>query len=409
MKFLQYSTLAVSFVLFAVGCTDNSTSPSVSESASPAFAAASAPLAFRQISGSAYPGMGGHTCAVTTEGLAYCWGTNGRGELGNGEESQDSCGNPCETRPVAVAGGLHFLHVSAGGSFTCGITDDFKAYCWGTNGAGQLGDGSQTLSRVPVLVNGGHQFRQIRAGQGHACAITRTTQVAYCWGGNSTGQLGDGSKADRLTPTAVAGGLSWHQLTGGVFHTCGVTTANKAYCWGNNGVGNLGDGTKTQRLRPTAVSGGLAFEQIDAGADHTCAVTTGGRAYCWGANSDGELGDGTQNSHLAPNLVSDQNRYDHLSAGFGHTCGVTRTGRGRCWGNNLSGELGSGSTVKVRYTPGRVALDQTLTQIVATYVYSCAVATNNQAYCWGNNFDGELGDGTTGGSRGVPTPVAAPM
>jgi alpha-tubulin suppressor-like RCC1 family protein len=157
------------------------------------------------------------------------------------------------------------------------------------------------------------------------------------------------------------------------------------------------------------VSGGLAFEQIDAGADHTCAVTTAGRAYCWGANSDGELGDGTQNSHLAPNLVSDQNRYDHLSAGFGHTCGVTRTGRGRCWGNTLSGELGSGSTVKVRYTPGRVALDQTLTQIVATYVYSCAVATNNQAYCWGNNFDGELGDGTTGGSRGVPTPVAAPM
>jgi len=398
--------LLISAVVFPA-CSNESTMPSETESFAPAVAATGSTLQFRQISTSNYPGTGGHTCAVTTDDLAYCWGSNLWGELGNDAQSTDSCGNPCETRPVAVKGGLHFKHVSAGGRFTCGVTTDNHAYCWGRNVEGQLGNGSTSLSRVPVPVSGGRLFRQIRAGEGaHTCAIT-PTNVAYCWGANNEGQLGDGTRTERHTPVKVLGGISWLQLGVGYFHTCGVSTSAKAYCWGRNSDGQVGDGTIALRLRPAAVLGGLAFEQIDTGFDHSCAVSTVGRAYCWGRNASGQLGNGTRYEYHKPKLVSGDNRYDHVFAGFAHSCGMTRLGRGLCWGANGAGQLGNGKT-STHLIPTRISGDLVLTMIIATYGNSCAVTTDRKAYCWGDNAYGQIGDGTSNNSPTVPTLVLSP-
>jgi alpha-tubulin suppressor-like RCC1 family protein len=141
----------------------------------------------------------------------------------------------------------------------------------------------------------------VNAGGGHTCGVT-TSDVAYCWGWNLLGQLGDGTTADGTTPGLVSGGLTFAAVSAGtgIGHTCGVTTSGVAYCWGYNVYGQLGDGTTADRTTPVLVSGGLTFAAVDAGVQRTCGVTTSGVAYCWGRNLHGALGDGTQIDRLVP-------------------------------------------------------------------------------------------------------------
>jgi alpha-tubulin suppressor-like RCC1 family protein len=355
--------------------------------------AASAPLVFSQVSAG-----DAHTCGVTATGRAYCWGINYVGQVGDGTTTT-------RTRPVAVLGGLRFKHVSAGGAYTCGVTTDERVFCWGQNDRGQLGDGTTANRLTPGVVAGNRRFRQVRAGVAHTCAIT-PRDAGFCWGENSSGSVGDGTNSTRLTPVPVLGELHWRQLSAGGGQTCGVTTADRAYCWGLNGNGELGDGTHIDRLQPRAVAGGLAFRQIEAGGFHTCAVTTADRAYCWGYGAFGQLGDGTTpQTRPTPAPVAGLRRFSHVSAGRNHTCGETVTGRGFCWGGNYSAQLGDGTATN-RLIPtalGGVALQLVL--VTTGAAHSCGVTTGHLAYCWGGNSVGELGDGTTI-QRPEPAPVA---
>jgi alpha-tubulin suppressor-like RCC1 family protein len=398
---LYASGLAIS-LMAAIGCRDEAESPTAPETAPALATAATTTLVFRQVSSGAV----GHTCGVTTDNRAYCWGSNFYGQLGIGTATgPETCSErPCSTRPVAVAGGLRFQHVSAGFDFTCGITTDHRAYCWGRGSEGQLGDGTRTQRLTPTPVAGTRHFRQVRAAATHACGIT-TFDGAFCWGDNVSGQLGDGTRTERLAPVRVFGGLQWRQLSAGTSHTCGVTAADRAYCWGSDAVG---DGTTKARLKPAAVSGGLHFRQVDAGHSHTCGVTTTDQAYCWGSSNQGALGDGKLVSfRTTPTaVVGALRRFDHVDAGYNHTCGVTRFGRGFCWGANLVGQLGDGTTTS-RIKPFALGVDLSLARVSAGYGVSCGVTTGGQAYCWGVNDSGQLGDGTTT-SRLLPVAVVGP-
>jgi alpha-tubulin suppressor-like RCC1 family protein len=188
---------------------------------------------------------------VTTGNLAYCWGLYFAGQLGDGTTTD-------RPTPVAVVGGLRFREVSASFNHTCGVATGNIAYCWGDNQLGQLGDGTTIdypgSRPTPGAVAGGLRFREVTAGEFHTCGVA-TGNVAYCWGADFNFQLGSGALGgEGLTPVPVAGGLRFRQLSAGGDHTCGVTTGNVAYCWGTNTSGELGNGTTSPSHTPVAVA-----------------------------------------------------------------------------------------------------------------------------------------------------------
>jgi alpha-tubulin suppressor-like RCC1 family protein len=389
----------------ALGCDDEAQPPTTLEPATPvaASAAVTAALSFRQVSAGSF-----HTCGVTTDDRAYCWGVNNIGELGNGTTTgPETCAleRACSKRPVAVLGGLRFRAVTAGAGHSCGVTFDDKAYCWGGNGLGMLGDGTNTDRARPVAVGGRLSFRQLSAGGAHTCGVT-TDSRAYCWGSNFFGELG--TREAYNAPVAVAGGLRFRLVSAGLSDfTCGITTADRAYCWGRNLSGELGDSTEVEsRAVPAPVAGGRTYRELDAGSNHTCAVTFGSRAFCWGNGRDGQLGTGKTYLSFWPRPAAAGLSFDRVTAGYRHTCGEGTNNRVYCWGYNSHGQLGDGTTTN-RPTAVAVLGGLFFAQATAGGFHTCAKTSGGVAYCWGRNQYGQLGDGTQG-KRLTPTPVMGP-
>jgi alpha-tubulin suppressor-like RCC1 family protein len=367
-------------------------------------------LAFRQISGGAT-----HACGLAVDNQAYCWGANESGELGIGNQSgPDTClfdtnfgliSFSCSTKPVLVAGGHSFRQISAGRGFSCGVTTRDVAFCWGVNPKGQLGNGTTTNKLRPVRIATQVRIREVAAGVEHACAVS-VGDIVYCWGRNDLAQLGDGTLTDRLVPTRVAGRVHFKTVSAGWRHNCGVGLDSRAYCWGLAMV-DPGDAL----LRPTPVRGGRTFKQVRAGYNHTCGVGADDRAYCWGLNDD-ELGSASPSPdplyQSTPLLVAGGHRYLAVSTSQNHSCGVTLGHVAYCWGHGAFGiGLGDGKTIG-SLTPVKVAGGFQFRDVSVLPTAACAVTVADQAYCWGTNGAGELGDGTTT-DRPTPVPVVGDM
>ena len=250
-----------------------------------------------------------HSCGITAANEAWCWGANPNGPLGTSATTglTGLCTDfvtwfPCSDAPVRVVGGHAFKQIAAGFWHTCGVTTAGKAYCWGTNIKGQLGDGTNTERRTPSPVAGNLTFASVSAMFEHTCGVT-TTGEGYCWGANQFGRLGDGTEDHANVPRRVLNVPPLKEITAGGYHSCAVSTTNAAYCWGWNNFGYLGNGNTTMSLTAVPVSGGHAWRMVEAGYQFTCGVTTAGDAYCWGFNGSGELGDGTFTHRFVPTRV----------------------------------------------------------------------------------------------------------
>jgi alpha-tubulin suppressor-like RCC1 family protein len=288
----------------------------------------------------------GHSCGIATDHSLLCWGQNAQGQLGSGGTSQPWV-------PAEVRGGRSWSAVSTGGRHTCGITTGGETYCWGLDNEGQVGAPAADVCQVnttfaptqpctftPQPLSGGPAFTRISAGTAHTCALT-AGGAAYCWGRNTSGQLGNGTTTQADVPVAVLGGHTFVEISAGGAHTCARTGGGTVYCWGANGSGQLGTGGAAGTTSPVAVGG--SFSSVEAGWAHTCARGAGGAALCWGANDQGQLGNGTLTGSSMPTPATGGFAFASVSTAGIHTCGVRTDGAALCWGDNAAGKLGYGS------------------------------------------------------------------
>lgn len=245
----------------------------------------------------------------------------------------------------------------------------------------------------------------VAAGQEHTCAVNAGRSL-YCWGFNNLGQVGDGSTTQRVSPTKIGASGVWAGVSGGVQHTCAISTGKSLYCWGDNGNGQVGDASTTQRVSPRKVGSTGVWAAVSVGGFHTCAITTGKSLYCWGYNGFGQVGDGTFGTdRLSPRKVGSTGVWAGVSAGRHHSCAIS-TGRSLyCWGNNGNGQIGDGTTTSPRPAPKKVGANGVWAQADAGDNHTCAVTSGRSLYCWGYNLYGQVGDGTSGTDRPSPKKI----
>jgi alpha-tubulin suppressor-like RCC1 family protein len=363
-----------------------------------------------------------HTCAIRSDGNVYCWGSNSNGQLG-----VDPTMTASTSRPVQVPMVTGAKFVSAGYLHTCAIDGSGAIWCWGANDTGQLGLGM--TSAMPGMPTKGMTVQgaiQLSAGEHHTCAVDSGGDV-YCWGGNDAGQISPNTMmAVYPTPTAMQlpMGTSGLAASAGSHHSCAALIGSPSLiCWGTNSAGEIGLDPMTnpgvQAPAPPAMTMGVSFLVSAVGHDHSCGTANSGQVWCWGSNASGQSGAMQVANVVPPTSFSlTGGRAISVTAGAAFSCALDQAGGVSCWGANVSGQLGNGtSNMSPNTTPARVTMLAGAAQVSAGYSHACAIVgpvpnggspMPGPLFCWGNNANGQLGDGTTAATRPSPVPVVLP-
>lgn len=300
---------------------------------------------------------------------------------------------PTEPQPAEC-----FLALGAGDEHSCAIRSDGTAWCWGSNSFGQLGDGTTDDQIKPVAVVADSNsntklpaFKAIAGGDVHTCALGSDGTV-WCWGNNDAGQLGVGS-GEFHNPKQVPNLTGAIAIASGAAHTCAIASDGGVLCWGDNEAGQIGNNGSSNVFQPQSASGPHGVTAIAAGGFATCAVDGSKQLWCWGDNSHGQLADGTHDGHASPTqaMVHDATG---VAVGNGFSCAVSG-GKVSCFGANNVGELGT--PIDNQDHPGGVALafPGTAVSVVARTNFACLIDDQKQVWCWGLNDDFQLADTTT--------------
>ena len=415
---------------------------------------ASRGIRFSQVSGGRNYDYG-FSLAVGSDGNAYAWGYNTYGRLGNGTGASYQKTPVMVGKPAGAPADFTYLQVSAGGSHSLALGSDGNAYAWGLNNYGQIGDETNSYRNAPVMVRkpsgtpADFTYLQVSAGYAHSLAVGSDGN-AYAWGWNWDGQIGDGTTGSRNTPVKVGkpagtpADFTYLQVSAGYAHSLAVGSDGNAYAWGRNSLGQLGNGTSSSYQntpvkvgKPADAPADFTYLQVSAGGWHSLALGSDGNVYAWGYNGNGQLGNGTSSTY--PNTTPvrvktpDRNTYPDLpkdftylqvSGGDYHSLAVGSDGNVYAWGLNDNGQLGNNSSgnyvnssvpVRVRdpANPRDKSKGLQAAQVSAGFHHSLAVGSDGNAWAWGNNTYGQLGNDSipTGENNSkaqspVPVPVS---
>ncbi|HHX99198.1 TPA: hypothetical protein GX533_00740 [Candidatus Dojkabacteria bacterium] len=325
------------------------------------------------------------TCNINGDGQAYCWGFGFEGQLGNGDNADSNI--PVAVKQGAIPNNVKLTSISTEASRVFSIGDDGKAYCWGNYLS--LGPNPVT-SNVPVAtplgeIPSGVRLTSIGVGNRHGCALGSNNRV-YCWDDDN----------NNIAPILIpfpAGVTSFSNLSVGSSHTCALGNNQKAYCWGLNSYGQLGDGSRDSRDKRTtpvevkqgAIPNTVKLVSISAGARHTCAIGSDNKGYCWGNNDYGQLGNNSNTQSEIPVLVllpTGVSSLESISAGGYHTCGIGN-GKTYCWGRNDYGQLGDRSNQgRLQAVPVSLPSGVVFTTVSSGNLHTCAyVSSTGKTYC----------------------------
>ncbi len=384
-----------------------------------------------------------HTCALLAEGAIKCWGSNGLGELGQGDmvrRGDDAGEMGVNLLAIDLGPGRTCKSIAAAIGRTCALLDDGTVKCWGYNGLGELGQGDnrdrgdnpgEMGANLPAIdLGAGRTAKAIALGGAHTCALLDNDTVK-CWGYNGSGQLGQGDIRDRgdnpgemganLPAIDLGAGRTAKAIAVGGVHSCALLDNDTVKCWGSNVLGQLGQGDTTRRgddpgemganLLAVDLGAGRTARAIAAKSAHTCALLDDNTVKCWGSNGYGQLGQGDvkdrgdnpgeMGANLAAIDLGASRTAKSIAVGGEHTCAVLDDNTMKCWGSNRVGQLGQGDDRDRGRNPGEMgnmlpAIDlgtRTAQAIGAGAEHTCALLDNNTLKCWGYNGTAQLGQG----------------
>ncbi|MFZ0325624.1 MAG: hypothetical protein WAN48_16010 [Actinomycetes bacterium] len=326
------------------------------------------------------------SAAATPSGTPLTFGSNGFGQLGDGSAS-----TTVRTTPGPVTGLNDVIQVAGGREHVLALRSDGTVAAWGSNAKGQIGDGTTATSRPePVSVTGLGAITQVSTGHYHSLA-RRSDGTAWVWGYNGLGQLGDGTTTNRRVPQRFGTFTTVAQVAGGRDMSYVRLADGTVWCAGSNASGECGDGTTTARRTPVQVEGLTDVVDVAGGRNHGLALRSDGTVWAWGLNSSGQLGDGTTTTRTSPVQARGLTDVAEVAAGADHSIAVKTDGTVWVWGENFRGDLGLGDTSD-RSTPTRVPGITDAKAVEAGRDHTMVVTDTGSLYVWGWNEFGQAGD-----------------
>lgn len=350
---------------------------------------------------------GTHVCAITPASIIKCWGGNSSGQTGSGIPF-DASDTSIVSTPRPVVNLRDVAAVSSGYDHSCAIVGG-SVWCWGNNTSGQLGNGNKFKTSTPTQVANINDAVSVRSGYSFVCALRRSGRVS-CWGNNTSGQLGNGSFVGSALPVEVTGLVDIVAISAGSQHACALHSSGLVSCWGDNGYGQLARSeTTTQSNVPLDVLGPQNVIAVRTMSMTTCELLSSGKVVCFGYNGYGDLGTGTSDFvvNAAPTQVLGLEDATQIETGNHHACALRKTGDVVCWGDNYWGQAGvsnlDGGKEEI-LAKTSIELSGSVLFVGAGGNSSCAETSDKKLHCWGNNVNSQLGNGTTQNSF-VPVDV----
>jgi len=300
------------------------------------------------------------------------------------------------TVTASVANGIYnpgVASISAGNFHTVAIMNDGSLWAWGANNNGRLGDGTTLQRTSPVRIGTDNDWKQVAAGVAHTVAI-KNNGTMWSWGLNDDGQLGDGTTLQRTSPVRIGTASNWSSVDASN-HNLAIRTDGSLWAWGLNTNGQLGNNATLSLTSPVRIGTDNNWKQVVAGSIHTLAIRVDNSLWAWGNNSYYQLGiSSITGNRVTPTRVGTLNVWNQVSANNHHGVAIRNDGTLWAWGNNANGQVGNGTTT-LQSVPVQIGTAINWNQVATGGFHTIGSRTNGALWAWGYNFTGQLGDGTT--------------